>query len=61
LAEEAGLVVKSNVSRRLTYLVAADPTSLSGKAQAARERGVAIVHEYAFWQALGITVSSSRR
>lgn len=41
--KDAGGTLKSSVSRELTYLVAKDPTSTSGKAQKARDYGVAVV------------------
>ena len=61
LWEAAGLAVRSNVSRKLTYLVAADPDSLSGKARLARERGIPIITHDVFWRALGIAVVSMPR
>jgi DNA polymerase III subunit epsilon len=45
LAERAGLKVTSSVSGKTALLVAADPWSQSGKAQAARQLGVRIVTE----------------
>ena len=56
LAEKAGLVVKRSVVKSLTYLVAADVDSLSGKARQARQKGVSIVPQEAFWRALGVEV-----
>jgi DNA ligase (NAD+) len=41
--KDAGGTLKSSVSRDLTFLVAKDPTSTSGKAQKARDYGVAVV------------------
>ncbi len=56
LAENAGLVVKRSVIKNLTYLVAADLDSLSGKAKQARQKGVSSVPQEAFWRALGVDV-----
>lgn len=57
LAEEAGMVVANRVTKKLDMLVIADPESLSGKAVKAREYGIRIVAEAAFWPMLGIEVS----
>jgi len=51
--QRAGLVVKSGVSKKLDILVCADPHSQSVKARKARELGVRIMAEEAFWRALG--------
>ena len=48
LAAKAGLRVTGAVSRKAALLVAADPYSQSGKAQAARQLGVRIVTEQVF-------------
>lgn len=57
LAEEAGMVVAPRVTKKLDMLVVADPDSLSGKAAKAREYGIRIVAEAAFWPMLGIEVA----
>jgi DNA polymerase III subunit epsilon len=57
LAEQAGLVVAPRVTKKLDILVVADPDSASGKAMKAREYGVRIVAEAAFWPMLGVEVS----
>ncbi|HEY8502608.1 MAG TPA: exonuclease domain-containing protein, partial [Solirubrobacterales bacterium] len=57
LAEQAGMVVAPRVTKKLDMLVVADPDSLSGKARKAREYGVRIVAETAFWSMIGIEVS----
>jgi DNA polymerase III subunit epsilon len=54
LALSAGLTVKSGVSKKLDILVCADPHSLSVKARKARDYGVRIMAEEAFWRALGV-------
>lgn len=55
-ARERGLVIKQSVSKKLDLLVLADPESLSGKTQKAREYGTRIMVERAFWVALGVGV-----
>lgn len=57
LAEEAGMVVAPRVTKKLDMLVVADPESLSGKAAKAREYGIRIIAEAAFWPMLGIEVA----
>lgn len=56
LAEEAGLIVKSGVSKKLAILVTVDPESLSGKARKARDIGVRIMAERTFWHAINVHV-----
>lgn len=43
--ESIGLIVANGVTKKTSVLVAADPTSLSGKAKKARQYGVPIVDE----------------
>lgn len=57
LAERAGMVVAPRVTKKLDMLVVADPDSLSGKTRKAREYGVRIVAETAFWSMIGVEVS----
>jgi DNA polymerase-3 subunit epsilon len=57
LAETAGMVVAPRVTKKLDILVVADPDSLSGKAKKAREYGVRIVAEAAFWSMIGVEVA----
>ena len=40
-----GVIVKPGITKKTSLLVAADPDSLSGKAQKARQYGVPIVGE----------------
>ena len=56
LAEEAGLVIRKNVSKGLDLLVVADPDSQSGKARRARELGTRVMAEAVFWSTIGVTV-----
>lgn len=56
-AEQAGLVVAPRVTKKLDILVVADPDSVSGKAVKAREYGVRIIAEAAFWPMLGVEVT----
>ena len=53
-AEQAGLVVKSNVSSRLDLLVVADPDTRSGKAKKADDLGVRKMFDAAFLRSLGV-------
>ena len=48
MAAEAGADVKNSVGKGLTYLVIADPSSTSSKAQAARKLGTTLVSEEDF-------------
>jgi DNA ligase (NAD+) len=50
--EEAGGSVKGSVSKQLDYLVAADPTSTSGKAQKARDYGTKVISQEQMWSML---------
>lgn len=45
LLADVGIIVKPGITKKTTVLVAADPDSLSGKAQKARQYGVPIVDE----------------
>jgi len=56
LAAEAGLEVRSSVTKKLSLLVVADPDTQSIKAKKAREYGVRIMAEAAFWRAMGLSV-----
>ncbi len=52
LAEDSGLIVKSGVSKKLDLLVVVDLDSLSAKARKAREHGIRVMAEHAFWEAI---------
>lgn len=57
LAEQAGLVVASSVTKKLDLLVVADPNTQSGKARKAREYGTRILADSVFWRMIGVNVS----
>jgi len=54
LVKEAGGEVKTSVGKKLTYLVMADPTSTSSKAQAARKNGTNCVSEDELLKVIGV-------
>jgi len=54
VASERGMVVEKNVTKRLDYLVVADPESMSTKARKAREYGIRILAEPVFWKLLQV-------
>jgi DNA polymerase-3 subunit epsilon len=56
LARKAGLKVHPRVTKKLDLLVVADPNTLSSKAKKAREYGIRIIAEAAFWRAIGVSV-----
>ncbi len=56
IAAEKGMVVKSDVTKTLDFLVVGDPDSMSRKAKKARRYGVRIIAEPVFWQMMGIQV-----
>jgi NAD-dependent DNA ligase len=56
LANDAGMVIKQGVSRKLDTLVLADPDGRSGIAKAADEMGVRKMAEPVFWRALGVEI-----
>lgn len=55
-AEEAGMIVKGNVSRKCDILVLADPDSRSGKSKLADELGVRKIAEPVFWRMLEVPI-----
>lgn len=55
-AVSAGLLVMSAVTKQCDLLVVADPNTQSGKAVRARKYGIRILHEMAFWKAIGVKV-----
>ena len=56
LATNAGLSPVKSVTKKLNILVVADPDTQSGKAKKARNYGVRIISERAFWQKLGVNI-----
>ncbi len=56
VARAHGMVVKSGVSKKLDFLVTADPDSMSGKARKARELDVRVLAEAVYWQMVGVDV-----
>jgi DNA polymerase-3 subunit epsilon len=50
------MVIKKGVSKKLDILVVADPYSMSGKAQKARQYGTRIVAEPVFWRIVGVPI-----
>ncbi|HEX7302986.1 exonuclease domain-containing protein [Lentzea sp.] len=59
-ASSAGLTVKGGVTKRTALVIAADPDSLSGKADKARTYGIPIVSEDLFAGLLGELVGGAR-
>lgn len=57
LAEAAGLETVNSVTRKCEVLVVADPHSQSAKARKAREIGVRVIAESAFWPMIGVDVN----
>ena len=56
LAIQAGVVVRSGVSRKVDILVLADPDSASGKARKADDLGIRKIAEPVFWRAIGVRI-----
>lgn len=56
LADQAGLVVVSSVTKKLDILVVADPNTQSSKAKKARDYGIRVLSDAVFWRMAGITV-----
>jgi DNA polymerase-3 subunit epsilon len=56
MAQSAGLMTAPRVTKKVDILVVADPDTASSKAKKAREYGVRIIAERAFWPKLGIAV-----
>jgi DNA ligase (NAD+) len=57
IAEAAGAIVKNSVTKKLTYLVMANPTSNTTKAQAARKNGTQCIDEETFLKLAGYDAS----
>lgn len=54
IATSHGLVVHQRVTKKLNLLVVSDPETMSTKAKKAREYGVRILVEPAFWKLIGV-------
>ncbi len=54
IALDRGMVIKKAVTKKLDYLVTADPDSMSGKATKARKYGIRIIAEPVFWRMVGM-------
>lgn len=57
LAQQHGLEISENVTKKTDILVIADPYSMSGKAKKARDFGTRILAEDVFWRMLGVAVT----
>jgi len=55
IALSHGMIVVKGVTKKLDYLVMADPDSLSGKAKKARDYGTRLVAESVFWNMVGVS------
>ncbi len=53
---ERSVSVKKSCTKKLDFLVAADPDSMSGKARKARDYGIRILAEPVFWQMMGVDI-----
>jgi DNA polymerase-3 subunit epsilon len=56
LAEKAGFVVSSGVTKKLDMLIVSDPNTQSTKAKKARDYNVRILSETVFWRMAGVRV-----
>jgi DNA polymerase-3 subunit epsilon len=54
IAAQRGMVVQSNVTKTLDFLVVGDPDSMSTKAKKAHSYGVRIIAEPVFWRMMGV-------
>ncbi len=55
IAQDHRMIVVKGVTKKLDYLVLADPDSLSGKAKKAREYGTRLLAETVFWNWMGVS------
>ena len=55
IALEHGMIVVKGVTKKLDYLIVADPDSLSSKAQKARKYGTRILAESVFWNLVRVS------
>lgn len=56
LAMGAGMDVAPRVTRKVNFLIAADPCTQSGNARKARRYSIPILSELVFWNAIGLRV-----
>lgn len=56
MIREKGLIATDSVTKTTDILIVADPDTMSGKAEKAREYGIQILAEIVFWKKLGIEV-----
>lgn len=56
LAQKHGMIIKKNVSKKLDYLVVANPHTQSGKAKKAKKYGIKILAEPEYWRLIGVNV-----
>lgn len=54
IAIDHGMIVVKGVTKKLDYLVMADPDSMSGKAKKAHKYGTRILAESVFWNLVGV-------
>ena len=55
VAESFGMIVVKGVTKKLDYLVMADPDSMSSKARKARAYGTRLLAESVFWNMVGVS------
>jgi len=56
LAKRMGMVIASNVTKKLDILVVADPNTQSGKAKKARDYGIRVLSDTVFWRMAGVPI-----
>lgn len=61
VAAGKGLIVQSYVTKKLDYLIAADPNTQSSKAKKARQYGTRIIPEQVFWRTLGVSIDEEQK
>lgn len=55
-AQQKGMIIKKNISKKVDLLVTAKPNSMSGKAKKARKYNIPIIAEPEFWKLVGVNV-----
>lgn len=56
IAQQHGMIIKKNVTKKLDYLAVADPNSMSTKAKKARKYGLKVLAEPEFWRLVNINI-----